>query len=101
MSQGLFASITGAVIASVSTVTTTATAVNRLATAADELAKVAENKAKRFGELIEIRDQMVYNTAKSELDAQLAALGVAATTAAKPAAPAKPAAAKPVKSAAK
>ncbi len=84
-SQGLFAALTGAVVATVSTVTTTATAVNRLATAGDELAKVAENKAKRFGELIEIRDQMVYNTAKSELDAQLAALGVAATNSAKPA----------------
>ncbi len=81
MSQGLFAAITGAVVASVSTVTTTATAVNRLATAADELAKVAENKAKRFGELIEISDQMTYNAAKSQLDDQMKALGI---TAAKP-----------------
>lgn len=71
---GLFSSITGAVVATVSTVTTTATAVNRLATAADELAKVAENKARRFGELIELGDQMVYNQAKAELDAQVAAL---------------------------
>lgn len=72
--QGLFAALTGAVVASVSTITTTATAVNRLATAGDELAKVAENKAKRFGELIEIKDQMIYNEAKAQLDNQLAAI---------------------------
>lgn len=85
MSQqvGLFAALTGAVVATVSTVTTTATAVNRLATAADELAKVAENKATRFGQLIEIKDQMIYNTAKSELDAQLKALGMSADNSAK------------------
>lgn len=77
--QGLFAALTGAVVATVSTVTTTATAVNRLATAGDELAKVAENKAKRFGELIEIKDQMIYNAAKSELDNQVKALAASAT----------------------
>ena len=73
-SKGLFGSITDAVVATVSTVTTTATAINRLATAGDELAKVAENKAKRFGELIEIKDQMIYNEAKSQLDLQVEAL---------------------------
>lgn len=62
MSQpiGLFAAITGAVVASVSTITTTANAVNSLANAGNQLAKVAENKATRFGELIEIKDQMLY-----------------------------------------
>lgn len=74
VSKGLFGSISDAVVATVSTITTTATAVNRLATAGDELAKIAENKAKRMGELIDIKDQMLYNAAKSELDAQLAAL---------------------------
>lgn len=77
--QGLFAALTGAVVATVSTVTTTATAVNRLANAGNELAKVCENKATRFGELIEIRDQMIYNAAKHELDNQLAALAASVT----------------------
>ena len=72
--KGIIGSITDALVATVSTVTTTATAVNRLATAGDELAKVAENKAKRFGELIEIKDQMIYNAAKAELDFQVQAL---------------------------
>ena len=77
--QGLFAALTGAVVATVSTVTTSATAVNRLANAGNELAKVCENKATRFGELIEIRDQMIYNAAKHGLDNQLAALAAPAT----------------------
>ena len=77
--KGLFGSISDAVVATVSTITTTATAVNRLATAGDELAKIAENKAKRMGELIDIKDQMLYNAAKAELDAQLAALNAEAT----------------------
>lgn len=80
MSQpiGLFAAITGAVVASVSTITTTANAVNSLANAGNQLAKVAENKATRFGELIEIKDQMLYNAAKAELDMQVAALAATA-----------------------
>ena len=73
----LFASISGAVISSVSVVTTTADALNSLANAGNALAKVAENKATRFGELIEIKDQMVYNAAKHELDDQLAAFAAA------------------------
>jgi len=73
-SKGLFGSITDAIVATVSTVTTTANAVNSLANAGNQLAKVAENKATRFGELIEIRDQMVYNAAKAELDLQVEAL---------------------------
>lgn len=76
--QGLFAALTGAVVATVSTVTTTATAVNRLANAGNELAKIAENKATRFGELIDIKDLMVYNAAKAELDNQVAALAASA-----------------------
>lgn len=71
---GLFGSISDALVAVVSTVTTTATAVNRVANAGDALAKIAESKAVRMGELIDIKDQMVYNAAKSELDAQVAAL---------------------------
>lgn len=81
MQKGLFGSITDAVVATVSTVTTTATAINRLATAGDEIAKVAENKARRFGELIEIKDQMIYNAAKAELDMQVAALASTAKAA--------------------
>lgn len=77
---GLFAAVTGAVVSSVSIVTTTAGAVNRLANAADQLAQVAEKKATRFGELIDIKDQMVYNAAKHELDQQLAALNLSLTT---------------------
>lgn len=76
--KGLFGSISDALVATVSTVTTTATAVNRLANAGDALAKIAENKAIRMGELIDIKDQMIYNEAKSQLDAQLAALTVVA-----------------------
>lgn len=74
----IIGSITLAFSNTMSVVTTTASACNRLATAADELAKVAENKSKRFGELIELKDQMVYNAAKHELDAQMAALGLTA-----------------------
>lgn len=81
--QGLFAALTGAIVNTVSVVTTTATAVNRLANAGNELAKVAENKATRFGELIDIKDQMIYNAAKSELDNQLAALSAATAPASK------------------
>lgn len=82
MSQpiGLFAALTGAVVATVSTVTTTANAVNSLANAGNQLARVAENKATRFGELIEIKDQMIYNAAKHELDQQLAALAAPTKT---------------------
>ena len=78
--QGLFAALTGAVVATVSTVTTSATAVNRMANAGNELAKVCENKATRFGELIEMKDQMTYNAMKHELDQQVAALAAPAKT---------------------
>lgn len=70
----LFAALTGAVVSTVSVVTTTAEACNSLANAGNYLAKVAENKAARFGELIEMKDQMVYNATKHELDQQVAAL---------------------------
>lgn len=70
----LFAALTGAVVSTVSVVTTTAEACNSLANAGNHLAKVAENKAARFGELIEMKDQMVYNATKHELDQQVAAL---------------------------
>lgn len=70
----LFAALTGAIVSTVSVVTTTAEACNSLANAGNQLAKVAENKATRFGELIEMKDQMVYNATKHELDLQVAAL---------------------------
>lgn len=76
--KGLLGSISDALVATVSTVTTTATAVNRLANAGDKLASIAENKAIRMAELIDIKDQMIYNEAKSQLDAQLAALNITA-----------------------
>lgn len=74
----LFAAISGAVISSVGVVTTTAEALNSSANAVNHLAKVAENKARRFGELIEITDEMKYNAAKHELDEQLAAFAKSA-----------------------
>lgn len=76
----LFAAITGAVVSTVSVVTTTAEAMNSLANAGNQLAKVAENKATRFGELIEMKDQMTYNAMKHELDQQVAALAATLDT---------------------
>lgn len=75
----LFAALTGAIVSTVSVVTTTAEACNSLANAGNQLAKVAENKATRFGELIEMKDQMVYNATKHELDQQVAALAASLT----------------------
>lgn len=69
-------SVSMAIVQSLSVITTSASAVNSLANAANSLAQVAENKASRFGELIELKDQMVYNAAKHELDQQMAALGL-------------------------
>lgn len=70
----IFSALTGALVSTVSVVTTTADAANSLANAANQLAKVAENKATRFNELIEIKDQAAYITAKHELDQLLAAV---------------------------
>lgn len=72
--KGMIGSASDAVVALISTITTSATAINRLANAADSLAAVAEAKAMRFGQLIEIKDEMIYNEAKSALDAQVDAL---------------------------
>ena len=78
--KSLFASITGAITSSVGVITTTADALNSLANAGNQLAKVAENKATRFGELIEMKDQMSYNAMKHELDQQVAALAATLDT---------------------
>ncbi|MGQ6545432.1 hypothetical protein ACUND2_22465 [Serratia sp. IR-2025] len=58
------------------TITDSVDTVGLLASASKRLAEVADNKAKRFSELVELKDQATYVASKAEIEQRLAALGV-------------------------
>lgn len=58
------------------TITDSVDTVGLLASAGKRLAEIADNKAKRFSELVELKDQATYVSTKKSLEDQLSALGV-------------------------
>ena len=58
------------------TITDTIDTAGLLASAGKRLAEVADNKAKRFSEMVELKDKAEYISTKKQLENQLAALGV-------------------------
>ena len=62
----------------ISAVTNLFSAAAKATHALDTLAGVADTKATNFADIIGIKDQMVYNEAKAQLDAQLALLAAPA-----------------------